>query len=69
MRARIPLFEKPAQAESDELENRLDDKNHREDVIAVLQDLLEVLQDMDTHTSTTHCSCSVSPHAASLLWF
>lgn len=62
-RRSIPLFEKAPKAKSDEFKNGLDDKDQREHVIAVLQYLLEVLQDTQTHT------CTVPLHAASLLWF
>lgn len=41
----IPFLEKTPQTKGNEFENCLDDKNHSEDIIAVLQDLLEVLQD------------------------
>lgn len=48
----VPLFKKATQAESNEFKNGLDDENHGEDVIAVLQYLLEVLQDTHTHRHT-----------------
>lgn len=41
----IPFLEKTPQTEGNDFENCLDDKNHREDIIAVLQNLHEVLQD------------------------
>lgn len=40
-----PLLEEASQAKGDEFEDGLDDKNEREDVIAVLENLLEVLRD------------------------
>lgn len=59
----IPLFEKAPKPKRDEFQNGLNDENQREDIIAVLQYLLEVLQDTQIHTST------IPLHCASLLWF
>lgn len=42
---RLPFFKKAAQPKSNELQNGLDDKNQSEDIIAVLQYLIQVLQD------------------------
>lgn len=52
----IPFLEKSPKAKSDEFENRLDDKNHSKDVVAILQYLLKVLQNIQAHT---HSSCTL----------
>lgn len=55
-RQRVPLLEKSPKAKSDEFENRLDDKNHSKDVVAILQYLLKVLQNIQAHT---HSGCTL----------
>lgn len=44
----VPVFEEPPEPKGDELEKGLDDEEDREDVVAVRQSLVKVLQNRET---------------------